>query len=168
MKYHVLSALFVSFLFGLSTNIQANPQCASSGDAEAVKAVHQQRTDFNQAIANKDIGGVAAVLADGVILITGSDSDLFSGASAQIELWSKEFENPDRAIYVRTPACIRVSPVLPIALEYGSWRGERVITKGEFAAGSYAAKWRKSGDKWRLESEVFATEDCAGSFCPGD
>lgn len=143
-----------------------NAECVNSGDPAAVSAVRLQRQAFNQAIVEKDLEAVANILDDAVTLITGSDSDIYSGAQAQLKLWTGDFENPDRAIYVRTPACIRVSLVLPIALEYGSWRGERVMTKDAFASGSYAAKWRKSGNQWLLESEVFATEDCGGNFCP--
>jgi hypothetical protein len=59
-----------------------------------------------------------------------------------------------------------VSPVAPVALEYGTWRGERETSTGDFAAGSYVAKWREQNGRWRLESEIFATEACGGGFCP--
>ena len=166
MKKLIPPALLSIFLTCLAVTAKGSPGCVDHGDTTTIGTVKERREAFNKAIADKDIDGVAGVLAEDVILVTGSDSDLYSGANTQIELWSKEFENPDRAIYVRTPACIRVSPILPIALEYGSWRGERIVTKDDFAAGSYAAKWRKSGDQWLLESEIFATEDCGGSFCP--
>ena len=59
-----------------------------------------------------------------------------------------------------------MTPVYPVALEYGTWRGEKPDGAASFAAGSYAAKWRTVDGLWRLESEIFATEDCGGDFCP--
>jgi ketosteroid isomerase-like protein len=167
----MMNAFFGSFLLICLMTLmagpaQGDPRCSSVGKTAEVKAIKLQRQAFNKAIADKDIDGVAGVLDDRVILITGTDSDLYTGAMAQIKLWSKDFANPNRAIYVRTSACIRVSPILPIALEYGSWRGQRVATSGDFAAGSYSAKWRKSKEGWLLESEIFATEECGGNFCP--
>ena len=51
-----------------------------------------------------------------------------------------------------------------MAMEYGRWRGEN--DAGDFAAGSYSAKWRLIDNAWRLEVEVFMTEECGGDACP--
>ena len=155
-------------LFAAGTSNASEPQCSHSGDAGEVNKVQDQRQLFNAAIADKDIQAIESVLHDEVILITGTDSDVYTGKATQLAIWSSDFSKPDRAVYVRTPACIRVSPVLPVALEYGTWRGEKPDSAGSFAAGSYAAKWRIVDGLWRLESEIFATEDCGGDFCPAD
>ena len=101
-----------------------------------------------------------------MLLLTGTDSDLYMGAGAQLALWRDDFSREDRAVFKRTSRCIRVSPVAPVALEYGAWRGDTVNQPGDFAAGSYAAKWRLMNGRWLLESEIFATEACGGGFCP--
>jgi hypothetical protein len=67
--------------------------------------------------------------------------------------------------------CVRVSEAFPVALESGHWRGERqgqadASGAKSFAAGSYAAKWRRVDGTWLLEAELFSTEDCGGDFCP--
>ena len=165
MKAPVALILLICLL-GSVTPLALGDSCANSGDADAVENVRLQRQVFNRAIVEKDIQGVENVLHEDVILITGTNSDVYSGAKAQVSLWTGDFSDPDRAVYARTPKCIRVSPILPIALEYGGWRGERLITTVDFAAGSYAAKWRRTGDRWLLESEIFATEACSGTFCP--
>lgn len=141
-------------------------ECKSSGDRAAIDAVKAQRDRFNQAIAEKDLPVVEAVLKENVQLVTGTNSDLFEGRDAQLALWGDDFQSPERAIYVRTPHCIRVSNVVPVALEQGRWRGERARDGASFAAGSYAAKWRLTEGAWRIEAEIFATEACGGDFCP--
>jgi ketosteroid isomerase-like protein len=147
--------------------------CESAGPATAIDAVRAQRAAFNEAIAKKDIEAVAETMQDNIILVTGTASEVFTGRAAQLSLWRKDFENPRRAVYVRTTDCVRVSEVFPVALETGHWRGVRggqADGSGatSFAAGVYAAKWRRVDGTWLLESEVFATEACGGDFCPVD
>lgn len=105
------------------------------------------------------------MLAADVVLVAGTHSDRFFGRTEQLGIWREDFErNPDRLVYVRTPACIRLSPVGPMASERGTWRGEN--DSGEYAAGSYTAKWRKIEGDWRLEAEIYMTEACGGAACP--
>jgi ketosteroid isomerase-like protein len=145
--------------------------CQSAGPATAIDAVRAQRVAFNEAIARKDIEAVAAALHDNIILVTGTASEVFTGRAAQVSLWQKDFADPGRAVYVRTTDCVRVSEVFPVALETGRWRGVREgqadsSADRSFAAGVYAAKWRRVDGTWLLESEIFATESCGGAFCP--
>ncbi len=138
-----------------------NPQSSTDG-AE----IFARRTAFNEAIAARQIEVIADVLADDVVLVTGTDSVVFAGREAQLATWRDDFGDGRRAVYVRTPDCIRVFSVTPIALEYGHWRGEREVARDNFAIGRYTAKWRRIDGAWRLEAEIFATEACAGDFCP--
>jgi ketosteroid isomerase-like protein len=147
--------------------------CESAGPTTAIDALRAQRAAFNEAIAKKDIEAVAATMHENIILVTGTASEVFTGRAAQLSLWQKDFENPRRAVYVRTTDCVRVSEVFPVALENGHWRGVREGRAEKsgaesFAAGVYAAKWRRVEGTWLLESEVFATEVCGGDFCPVD
>ncbi|NKI36364.1 nuclear transport factor 2 family protein [Wenzhouxiangella sp. XN79A] len=140
----------------------AHPACDQGAVVDAVSA---ERAAFNDAIRDGDLAIVERVLVDDVVLVAGTHSDLFVGKDAQLDLWRREFSgSTDRLIYVRTPNCIRTSPVRPIALERGTWRGESPA--GDFAAGSYSAKWRRIDGSWMLEAELFMTETCGGSACP--
>jgi ketosteroid isomerase-like protein len=163
MTRRLLTAFFAAAIF-------ASPAlaggCKSAGGRADIDAVKAQRTVFNQAIAAKDLSAMATVLAENVLLVTGTNSDRFDGRDTQLHLWGDDFASPDRAVYVRTPQCVRVSAMAPVALEYGRWRGERERGAENFAAGSYSAKWRLADGVWRLEAELFATEDCGGDFCP--
>jgi len=142
--------------------------CESTGDAAEIDAVLAQRAAFNAAILAKDAEGIAAVLHENVLLVTGTASEVFTGRDAQAELWQEDFEAAERAVYVRTPDCVRVSPTFPVALETGHWRGEWEGDPARFAAGVYSAKWRQVDGAWLLEAELFATEACGGAFCPGE
>lgn len=146
--------------------------CESAGPATAIDAVRAQRAAFNEAIVKKDIEAMAATMHESIILVTGTASEVFTGRAAQLSLWQRDFESPRRAVYVRTTDCVRVSEIFPVALETGHWRGVREGQEDggakSFAAGVYAAKWRRVDGTWLLESEVFATEVCGGDFCPVD
>ena len=138
------------------------PACSDQPQADAIRA---QRATFNDAIAEKNVEAIASVLADEVVLITGTDSDPFHGRAEQLELWRRNFALPERLVYTRTPECIELSGRFPIALERGHWRGERA-DGADFAAGRYSAKWRHDGSTWQLEAEIFMTDDCSVSICP--
>lgn len=157
-------ASILAFLLAFASPALAddcNPQ-----SSPVVAEVLARRAAFNEAIAARRIEGIADVLADDVVLVTGTNSVVFAGREAQLATWRDDFEDGRRAVYVRTPDCIRVFSVTPIALEYGRWRGEREVARENFAIGHYAAKWRRIDGAWRLEAEVFATEACAGDLCP--
>jgi ketosteroid isomerase-like protein len=157
-------ASILAFLLAFAPHASAddcNPE--SSPDGAEILA---RRTAFNDAIAAKQIEVIADVLADDVVLVTGTDSVVFAGREAQLATWRDDFGDVRRAVYLRAPDCIRVFNVTPIALEYGRWRGEREVARENYAIGRYAAKWRRINGSWRLEAEVFATEACAGDFCP--
>jgi ketosteroid isomerase-like protein len=140
--------------------------CENPGDSAAAEQIREQRITFNTAIGRADIAGLESILHENIVLITGTNSDIYLGRDAQVNLWKEDFAQAERAVYVRTSDCIRVSPLVSIAMETGSWRGVFNTDADSFAAGSYAAKWRKQDGAWLLESEIFATEACGGDFCP--
>ena len=142
------------------------PASAAPKIANAEQAIRDQRAAFNRAIAIGDIRGIAAVLADNVQMVTGTDSSLYSGKAAQLEIWSQDLRDRSRGIYVRTPDRIRVSSIRPMALETGHWRGVDTASARDWAAGDYVAKWRRIDGAWRIESETYMTMSCGGTYCP--
>lgn len=139
--------------------------CAFADDSTAAP-IRAARDAFNLAIAEKDVEAIAEVLADDVILVTGTDSDIFAGRAAQVDLWRSDFERPERLIYVRTPECVLLSPLYPIATETGSWRGAPKKGGDDYVGGIYTAKWRFVENRWTIEAETFATMNCGGALCP--
>ena len=149
-------------ILGLLTGSPA--VCASGPVADAIGS---QREAFNDAIRDADIDAIASILTGDVVLVAGTHSDRFIGRDEQLGIWQQDFDgNEDRLVYVRTPHCIVTSDVTDMAMEHGRWRGENPA--GDFAAGSYSAKWRLGDGAWRLEVEVFMTEECGGKACPRD
>lgn len=129
-------------------------------------AIRAARAAFNRALAAGDLAGVAAVLADKAVLVAGTDSAILSGRKAQLAVWKRDFADAERAVYERLPDTIVLSPIAPMALEHGRWRGVVRGNAADFAAGSYTAKWRCLRGAWVIEAEVFMTEACGGRFFP--
>ncbi len=86
-------------------------------------AIRLRREAFNRALAAADLKAIGPLLAQDVVLVTGTDSAVISGRKAQLAAWEQEFAASLRTIYTRSPDTILVSPVEPIALEHGSWQG---------------------------------------------
>ncbi|MEQ9317187.1 MAG: nuclear transport factor 2 family protein [Henriciella sp.] len=160
-----LAALVLAACTTAEEMAAAEPFC-TAGTSPTVIEVRAARTAFNQAIADKDIAVIAVLLAPDVTLVTGTDSTRFNGREAQVSIWQEDFEAAERAIYIRTTDCVSISPLLPIALETGTWRGTRTDDPQSFAAGIYSAKWREVEGAWQLEAEIFATTSCGASMCP--
>lgn len=129
-------------------------------------AIRAARSAFNAAIAAGDLAGIGAALADNAQLVTGSDSTLYSGKAAQLAIWAKDLKDTSRGIYVRTAEKVAVSPVAPIAMESGRWRGVDSKASTDWASGDYVAKWRRVGGAWQVESETYMTTACGGAYCP--
>lgn len=120
-------------------------------------AIRLRRAAFNQAVAQADLSAIGPLLAQDVVLVTGSDSAVIAGRKAQLLAWKREFASPARSIYLRTPETITPSPVAPIALEQGRWQGSDAATGTIQAAGQYSAKWREIGGAWVIVAEIFVT-----------
>lgn len=125
--------------------------CAGSHPVAEVRAA------FNEAIAAGKAGPIRRILANDVILVTGTDSAVISGRDAQLDVWRRDFASADRLIYVRTPHCIAPSEIAPIATELGTWVGKPAKPDGSEVTGDYTAKWRLIDGTWRLEAEIFTT-----------
>jgi len=123
----------------------------------ADRAIRQRREAFNRALARADLKAIGPLLAQDVVLVTGTDSAVLSGRKAQLAAWEAEFAASLRTIYTRTPDTIVVSPVEPIALEHGRWQGVAAAGGLPLASGTYTAKWRKAGADWVIEAEIYLT-----------
>lgn len=120
-------------------------------------AIRLRRAAFNRALAEADLAAIGPLLAQNVVMVTGSDSAVIAGRKAQLLAWKREFAARARTTYVRTPETITVSAVEPIALEQGKWQGTSAASGEHLASGNYSAKWRKSGGDWVIEAEIYVT-----------
>lgn len=153
-----LIKLFCILLTTLAPFMVSSAPHLSCQTNQVAKNVIQQRDLFNKAISNADLTTIASILSDSVTLVTGSNSDLFKGKQAQLDIWQSDFEKGDeREVYHRTTDCISISDLGSMAMEYGKWRGFRDQTT--LYSGSYSAKWRFDdvSQSWLLEAEIFMT-----------
>lgn len=146
----------VCILAPFATISAPSQQCHTN---EVTAKIVKQRDLFNKAIENADVDAIAALLSESVILVTGSDSVLFTGKQAQLDIWQSDFDKGDeRDIYLRTTQCVTLSSLGTMAMEYGQWEGIR--GDNLLYSGSYSAKWRFNGasQSWLLEAEIFMTD----------
>ncbi|HKC02004.1 MAG TPA: nuclear transport factor 2 family protein [Sphingomicrobium sp.] len=136
------------------------------GAAQAERQIRAQRAAFNIAIANGDLKAIGSVLADKALIVTGADSLVFNGRDGELKLWREDLAAPSCGIYVRTPDRITLSPVAPMAMESGHYKGVSNKSAKDWSSGTYFAKWRRIGGKWLIESETYMTTACAGKYCP--
>lgn len=127
--------LFLLALSVAATGLSAQPPAPDTAAAE--QQVRAQRAAFNRALDAADLPAIAAILAEDAQLITGADSRIVAGRAAQLAIWSQDLQGPDRKRYVRTPDRIIVSPVGPMALETGRWRGTQPSQPANWAEGNY-------------------------------
>lgn len=91
------------------------------------------------------------------MLVAGTDSAVIHGRKAQLQAWKCEFAAAARIVYNRIPETVILSEVAPIAFEHGRWQGTSAADGTAQASGSYTAKWRRQGDDWQIEAELYLT-----------
>lgn len=127
-------------------------------NTQLAKQVVEHRNVFNKAIKDADLSKIELLLSTNNILMTGSDSDVYTTKKAHLDIWRADFSaDKERIIYVRTPTCIDVSKLGYMAMEHGNWVGQ--LNADVLFSGSYTAKWRlnKEQQTWLLEAEVYMT-----------
>ncbi len=147
--------IFVLALTSFTVPSAPNISCHTT---QASTNIIQQRDLFNKAISNADLKSIASILSESVILVTGSNSEMFNGKQAQLDIWESGFKKGgDRDIYLRTTDCVSISDLGYMAIEYGQWKGVR--DKTTLYSGSYSAKWRfdNASQSWLLQAEIFMT-----------
>jgi ketosteroid isomerase-like protein len=136
------------------------------GAGQAEHQIRAQRAAFNRAIARGDLDAIGAVLADNAQIVSGADSLVFNGKADELRLWREDLAARSRGIYVRTPDRITLSPVAPMAMETGHYKGVDTKSAKDWSSGIYSAKWRRIGGQWLIESEIYMTAACGGIYCP--
>lgn len=134
----------------------------SENEAETIRSL---RTQSNEAIARHDATSVGSFLADDYV-ITISTGAIERSREKHIDSFAAHFEQYPDVVYLRTPTTIRISESYPLAIEHGTWVGSRTTTNGKLEnGGEYTAAWRKTGDVWKIYSELFVALYCRGEDC---
>ncbi|WP_206711171.1 nuclear transport factor 2 family protein [Aquisalinus flavus] len=130
--------------------------------ADGVRAA---RAAFNTAIAGGDAGAIAQILAEETVLVAGTNSAVIAGRAEQVAVWTADFADPGRLVYVRKTDKVMLSPLYPMAMETGTWRGAPAGNDTDWVGGAYSAKWRLIDGRWRIEAETYMTTGCGGALC---
>jgi ketosteroid isomerase-like protein len=136
---------------------------SASADETAIRAA---RARSNAAIAGHDVTGIASHWLPDVHIVT-STSAQASGRDANRERMAQQFERRRDTVYVRTPAVVDVFAPWAVASERGTWTGRWTDPDGVVEiSGTYLAQWRKTGDAWRIQAELFVPTRCTGAaYC---
>jgi hypothetical protein len=162
----LFASIWIVLFFRVSANASEDQAESCQPFADVALGIIEARGRFNTALRDSDTDAIRVVLAEKVILITGSDSAMIIGRDAQLEIWNQDFAADARLIYRRTPSCITMSDILPISMERGAWRGAIAGDAVNHISGEYSAKWRKVDGQWVIEAETYLTTNCGGSLCP--
>ena len=130
------------------------------------RTIRQRRASSNAAIARHDTGGVGAILAEEVVVVT-SNSVHAVGRATNLNRFADQFRSQPDVVYERAPEQIRVYEPWGMASELGRWTGSWTDSDGKIQIGGiYFAKWRLRNGSWLVESETYVPERCSGgAYC---
>ncbi|MCE9602357.1 MAG: nuclear transport factor 2 family protein [Gemmatimonadetes bacterium] len=154
----------------LVLNLSARPASAQTPGVTATRPmedlIRRRRESSNVAIALHDTAGFAAILAEGLFVVS-STSAHDASKREHVRSMAEWFAARPDVTYRRTPASVRVFDAWGMASESGSWVGSWTEADGKVViGGSYFAKWRYRGGDWFVESETYVPEHCTGSvYC---
>jgi ketosteroid isomerase-like protein len=135
----------------------------AAGDEAAIRAA---RALSNGAIARHDVPAVARHWLPDVHIVS-STSAQGSGRDTNGQRMALQFARRPDTLYVRTPIAVELLEPWGVAAERGTWTGRWTEPDGVVEiAGTYLAQWRKTGDAWRIQAELFVPTSCRGSgYC---
>jgi ketosteroid isomerase-like protein len=125
--------------------------------------IRTARARSNQAIAAHDLEGISRVWMEDVQIVT-STSAHGTGRGENRQRMARQFANRPDTSYVRTPMHVDVYLPWAVASERGEWTGSWTEPDGKLTIrGTYLAQWRKIGDEWLIQAELFVPVACSGS-----
>ena len=140
--------------------------CAFSQSGADESAIRQRRASSNAAIARHDTGGIGAILAENLVVVT-SNSVHGIGRATNLQRLAEQFRARPDVVYERRPDEVRVFAPWGMASERGRWTGSWTDSDGKIQIGGvYFAKWRRQNGTWLVESETYVPETCTGGvYC---
>ncbi len=119
--------------------------------------IRAQRRRTNKLIADHEAERLRPFFDAEIKLIAG-DGTLIQGADAVVAAFDGQFGDPTFVTYLRTTESVAVDGEGKRAAEPGTWVATWRGPRGDMhVSGRYLAVWRKAGDQWVIESELFVT-----------
>jgi uncharacterized protein (TIGR02246 family) len=133
---------------------------AQGSDEQMIRAA---RARSNRAIAAHDLDGISRVWMEDVHIVT-STSARGTGRDENRQRMARQFANKPDTTYVRRATHVDVYLPWAVASERGEWTGSWTEADGTLTiGGTYLAQWRKIGDEWLIQAELFVPVRCSGS-----
>jgi ketosteroid isomerase-like protein len=130
---------------------------AGAGDEARIR---EARAESNRAIQAGDAAGFAKSLDGDFVVVTGNGSLLTR--EQYVAAFARDFEDAQSMRFERVLDTVEVASSEPLAAEHGHWLG-RVNGGAPMVGGTYLAMWRKTGDRWKLRSELFVSLTCGSA-----
>lgn len=166
MRYIICSFCIGLLLSSLPSSAQ-NSSVGKGAIAADINVIRALREQSNQAIQHRDLKGFGETMMPEIDVTRGSGSHV-SGRDSVLASVAVQFKDPDFLGYVRTPDSIQVSSSNPLAAEHGHWMGRFRRSDGiQRITGTYLTMWRKTGQGWKIRSELFVSLACTGSAACG-
>lgn len=138
--------------FNLGTALKLIYIYAMELNNEDVQSISEARAASNAAIAAADAKAVALYWMDDIHVQSGEGGQYY-GKKELLQIFTAMFrKDPPR--FSRVPIDIKIGASGVLAWEQGSWSYQNAPFRG-----SYAAMWRKNGDEWLIQSELFVSLD---------
>jgi ketosteroid isomerase-like protein len=119
------------------------------------QAIRAARAALNDAIARRDVDGIAAFFLSTYRVVT-ARSRQYDGKEASRRSWSEMLGRDPSMIHNGTPDEIHVNDEWGMAEERGRWTGRVAAIDGPIdLTGVYSAKWHNTPDGWLLQAEIF-------------
>jgi len=155
MKVQWLSVLAVVF----------SPISIAQPPADDIESIRALRAESNAAIARHDVAAFRSFLS-GDFVVSISTGEIDRSRDGHARAIAEHFEQYPDVIYVRKSREIQISDAYPLAIESGEWTGSRTTATGRLEnGGRYTAAWRKTGDGWKIYSELYVALYCRGPGC---
>jgi ketosteroid isomerase-like protein len=125
---------------------------AQSNKQREAAIIRSSRDSSNASIARHDVDGMAKYWLPDFVLVRGN-AVITAGKEKNIISWKELFKTNPEVSYIRNPSEIIISDNDTLAWEKGTWTAIKSYSKG----GNYSAMWRKAGDSWKLQAELFVS-----------
>ena len=138
----------------------ARTMAAQANDDQPIRAARARST---AAMAAHDLDGISRLWMEDVHIVT-STSAKGSGREENRRRMARQFASRPDTTYVRQTSQVEVYAPWAVASERGEWTGTWTEPDGKVTiGGTYLAQWRKDGDEWLIQAEVFVPVRCSGS-----
>ena len=150
MKTSIRVLLLSFFIFSCEAEEKGLPALSETG-----KTILKIRKASNEAIVSGDLDAIASYWEKDILISTGAGT-LLAGSEEVKAYLSQVFEKTPDIVFVRMTKVIQEYLETQMAWEEGEWKGFLKSTPEEIlASGKYAAAWAKTGEDWKIKSQLF-------------